>query len=53
MPLNEDLITEFKSDIKEYPDSLLIEEIVGMANTKGGILYLGVDAYSKIRFSSP
>ena len=37
------MITEFKSDLKRYPDNDLIDEIVGMANTKGGNLYLGVE----------
>lgn len=43
IPSKEDLETEFKSDQKCYPDHDLIEEIVGMANTVGGILYLGVE----------
>lgn len=43
IPYREDLIVEFKSDLKRYPDNDLIDEIVGMANTKGGTLYLGVE----------
>ncbi|AVM68075.1 AAA family ATPase [Lachnospiraceae bacterium oral taxon 500] len=43
IPYKEDLIIEFKSDIKRYPDSELIDEIAGMTNTKGGTLYLGVE----------
>ncbi|MCR4892136.1 MAG: putative DNA binding domain-containing protein [Lachnospiraceae bacterium] len=43
IPYKEDLRTEFKSDRKRYPDNDLIDEIVGMANTKGGNLYLGVE----------
>ena len=43
IPYKKDLITEFKSDLKRYPDNDLIDEIVGMANTKGGNLYLGVE----------
>ena len=43
IPYREDLIVEFKSDLKRYPDNDLIDEIVGMANTKGGNLYLGVE----------
>ncbi len=43
IPYKEDLITEFKSDLKRYPDNDLIDEIVGMANTKGGNIYLGVE----------
>lgn len=43
IPNKEDLTIEFKSDLKRYPDNDLIDEIVGMANTKGGTLYLGVE----------
>ena len=43
IPHKEDLTTEFKSDLKRYPDNDLIDEIVGMANTKGGNIYLGVE----------
>ena len=43
IPMKENLIVEFKSDLKGYPDSDLIDEIVGMTNTKGGDLYLGVE----------
>ncbi len=43
IPLKEDLVVEFKSDIKGYSDVGLIDEIVGMTNTKGGELYLGVE----------
>ena len=43
IPFKETLEIEFKSDKKCYPDRDLIEEIVGMANTSGGVLYLGVE----------
>lgn len=43
IPDVETLEVEFKSDIKCYPDHDLIEEIVGMTNTVGGVLYLGVE----------
>lgn len=43
IPYKEDLTVEFKSDLRRYPDNGLIDEIVGMANTKGGTLYLGVE----------
>lgn len=43
IPYKETLEIEFKSDEKLYPDRDLIEEIVGMANTAGGALYLGVE----------
>ena len=43
VPAREMLDVEFKSDVKCYSDHDLIEEIVGMANTVGGILYLGVE----------
>ena len=43
IPNAETLDIEFKSDIKPYPDRDLIDEIVGMTNTIGGTLYLGVE----------
>lgn len=43
IPTKETLEIEFKSDVKSYPDHELIEEIVGMTNTAGGILFLGVE----------
>lgn len=43
VPTREMLDVEFKSDVKCYSDHDLIEEIVGMANTVGGILYLSVE----------
>ena len=43
IPTAETLDIEFKSDIKSYPDRDLIDEIVGMTNTIGGTLYLGVE----------
>ncbi len=43
IPFTEGLETEFKSDIKSYPDHELVEEVVGMANTIGGTIYLGVE----------
>jgi len=43
IPEDESLDIEFKSDLKCYPDHDLIEEIVGMANTVGGFLFLGVE----------
>lgn len=43
IPNTETLDVEFKSDLKCYPDHDLIEEIVGMTNTIGGVLYLGVE----------
>ena len=48
IPMKEDLIVEFKSDIKRYSDTDLIDEIVGMTNTKGGTLYLGVEDNGEI-----
>ena len=39
----EDLINEFKSDLKRLPDSDLIDVVVAFANTEGGDFYLGVE----------
>jgi ATP-dependent DNA helicase RecG len=41
--MKETLEIEFKSDVKSYPDHALVEEIVGMTNTVGGVLFLGVE----------
>ena len=43
IPEKESLIIEFKSDLKRYPDKDMVEEVVGMANTEGGTLYLGIE----------
>ena len=43
IPMKETLEIEFKSDVKSYPDHDLVEEIVGMTNTVGGVLFLGVE----------
>ncbi|MBR5719192.1 MAG: ATP-binding protein, partial [Clostridia bacterium] len=43
IPQKESLEVEFKGDKKCYPDHDLIEAIVGMTNTVGGVLYLGVE----------
>lgn len=43
IPKKESLTVEFKSDSKKYKDTDLVEAIVGIANTDGGTLYLGVE----------
>ena len=43
IPEKETLTIEFKSDRAGYSDTDLVEAIVGMANTQGGDLYLGVE----------
>lgn len=43
LPKKETLEIEFKSDVKRYPDKDIIEAVSAMANTNGGILYLGVE----------
>lgn len=48
IPNKESLLVEFKSDQKVYPDRDLVEAIVAMANTDGGVLYLGVEDNGKI-----
>lgn len=42
-PYKESLVIEFKSDRKCYPLAKLYEDLVGMANTDGGWLFLGVE----------
>ena len=43
IPVKESITTEFKSDRKKLGDAELVEAVVGMANTDGGTLYLGVE----------
>ena len=43
IPLRETLTIEFKSDLKKLPDTDLIDAVIGIANTDGGTLYLGVE----------
>lgn len=43
LPPAESLTVEFKSDRKRLPDTELVEAIVGLANTEGGELWLGVE----------
>ena len=39
----ETLTVEFKSDIRGLPDRDLVSAVVAMANTEGGLLFLGVE----------
>jgi predicted HTH transcriptional regulator len=39
----ETLTVEFKSDVKGLPDRDLVAAIVAMANTEGGLIFLGVE----------
>ena len=43
IPEKETLTIEFKSDIEGLDEKELVSEVVGMANTEGGMLYLGVE----------
>lgn len=43
IPKKETLTIEFKSDIDCLGEKELVSEIVGMTNTEGGVLYLGVE----------
>lgn len=43
IPAKETLKIEFKSDVEGFSESDLVVEIVGMTNTEGGVLYLGVE----------
>ncbi len=43
IPDRESLHVEFKSDAKRLPDSELVLAAVCLANTEGGVIYLGVE----------
>ena len=47
-PEKESLTVEFKSDRKCLSDSDIIDAVVGLANTEGGTLYLGVEDNSTV-----
>lgn len=53
IPSKETVNIEFKSDKKGLPDSSLIESVVGLANTNGGELFLGVEDDGTISGVSP
>lgn len=48
IPEKENLVVEFKSDLKKLHDNDLIDAVVGMANTEGGLLFLGVEDNGEI-----
>ncbi len=48
IPKKETLKIEFKSDIKRLPDNDLMDAVIGMTNTEGGILFLGVEDDGRI-----
>ena len=52
IPEKETLTIEFKSDREGYSDNYLVDEIVGMTNTRGGDLYLGVEDDGEITGTS-
>ena len=43
IPPKESLTDEFKSDRKTISDNIIVEEVVALANTEGGRLYIGVE----------
>jgi ATP-dependent DNA helicase RecG len=43
IPASESLTVEFKSDKRGLPDRDLVLAVVAMANTDGGMIYLGVE----------
>lgn len=43
IPPKETLTDEFKSDRKTISDNIIVEEVVALANTEGGRLYIGVE----------
>lgn len=43
LPTKEALTVEFKCCVKHFPVSNIIDAIVGLTNTEGGYLYLGIE----------
>ncbi len=48
IPYKETLNIEFKSDQKKLSDNSLVEAVVGMSNTEGGLLFVGVEDSGEI-----
>ncbi len=48
IPYKETLTIEFKSDQKKLSDNNLVEAVVGMSNTEGGLLFVGVEDSGEI-----
>lgn len=48
VPERETLSTEFKSDRKTIGENALVDEVVALANTEGGDLYIGVEDNGEI-----
>ena len=51
--LRESLEREFKSDRGRLSDKAIVEEVVAMANTNGGVLLIGVEDDGGISGASP
>ena len=53
VPVAETLSVEFKSDQKTISDSVIIDEVVALANTDGGELYIGVEDDGRVTGAQP
>lgn len=53
IPPSETLSVEFKSDRKTISDTVISEEIVALANTDGGDLYVGVEDDGSVTGAQP
>ena len=51
--LGESVEREFKSDRRRLSDSEIYEEIVALANTSGGALFIGVEDDSSVTGAQP
>lgn len=51
--MTESLAVEFKSDRKTISESVIVEEVVALANTDGGELYVGVEDDGEITGAQP
>lgn len=53
IPARETLSVEFKSDCKTIGNKVIVEECVALANTGGGILYIGVEDDGTVTGAQP
>lgn len=53
LPSSESLTVEFKSDRKTMSENVIAEEVVALANTDGGKLYIGIEDDGEITGAQP
>lgn len=53
LPKGESLTVEFKSDRKQISDSEIYENVVALANTEGGVMFIGIEDDGAVTGAKP